>query len=254
MNLKKLMFLKTLSGGGSGGTNLLILNADHYISGTVPAGNITYLENNGVSIKFGAAQYAVYSGFEISEQDVGELFTVSGNGILNSDTVFLYTESGYVDKSQRAYAVRPADVGSTFCFRFRDETYKPVTREITNVKLTKDTSDELYNETLFPLTSGWINGGDGASGSGSSYKKTSDFVPCARAAGKQITLNKRPGGGNPGFGFYSDASASSFISGEKNLAAEAGTPWTITVPATAKFMRFTVPASDSTNISVKITG
>jgi len=112
-------------------------------------------------------------------------------------------------------------------------------------------SDELYDKTLYPMTSGWIHGGDGISSSGSSYKKTSDFVPCERAAGRQVTLNKRPGGGNPGFAFYTSESVESFISGEKNNTGEAGTPWTVWVPNTAKYMRFTVPA-DATNVSVKI--
>ena len=101
----------------------------------------------------------------------------------------------------------------------------------------------LYDEATYPLTQGrLIWPGDGTSDANADYAATIDFVPCENIAGKKITLNKRPGGGNPGFCFYSSASAGGRISGLYNSGITAGTPWTITVPEGAKYMRFTVPA------------
>ena len=102
----------------------------------------------------------------------------------------------------------------------------------------------LYDQDTYPLTQGgWIGGEGGYVSTSESYAYTG-FIPCEHLAGQEITLNKRPGGGYPGFTFYSEENDSKpWIESIGNNSGQAGTPWTITVPSTAKYMRFTVPAN-----------
>ena len=97
----------------------------------------------------------------------------------------------------------------------------------------------LWDSATYPLTNNkYVNTTGGISGSTSNRNAaTQGYVPCAGFAGLDITLNQRPDGATPGFAFYD--SSKTFISGEKNDNGEPGTPWTVSVPSTAVYMRFT---------------
>lgn len=106
----------------------------------------------------------------------------------------------------------------------------------------------LFDIRSYPLTQGrYLNGNNGNLSPSSNYSATFGYVPCI--PGTTITLNKRPGGMNPGFCFYTSDFV--FISGVVNNGAEAGTPWTIAVPNEAYYMRFTVPIGE-TDIQVEL--
>lgn len=111
----------------------------------------------------------------------------------------------------------------------------------------------LYNANEYPLTNNyWVHGGDGSmSGNSSEFSATRDFIPFSGYDGQKITLNKRPGGANPGIAFYSEANGTSFISGERNNGSGVGTPLTTTVPDGTKYMRFTVP-SNAEDIQIEL--
>ena len=110
----------------------------------------------------------------------------------------------------------------------------------------------IFDVGTYPFTTGyWVGGNSGALSTNNAYKVTISYIPIERFAGKKITLNKRPGGANPGIAFYSDALETTFISGVKNNNVQAGTPITVTVPLNAKYMRFTVPA-DATDIQIEL--
>lgn len=110
----------------------------------------------------------------------------------------------------------------------------------------------LYDAEKYPLTDGkWINTIQGESTSDTPYSCTLDYIPCDKLQGKTLTLNKRPGGTNPGVAFYSTKGVSGFISGVKNNDATPNTPMTFEVPSTANYMRFTVP-SGATDIQIEI--
>ena len=114
------------------------------------------------------------------------------------------------------------------------------------------TGVNIYDTTTYPLTQGkWIDGDEGGQSNGASYASTTNFIPIYGLAGKKLTLNKRPGGGKPGFAFYASNTYASFISGVKNNSATAGEPMTVTVPAGTTHFRFTVPA-DATDIQIEI--
>lgn len=108
---------------------------------------------------------------------------------------------------------------------------------------------QLYDEKAYPLKAGeWISGTGGGVSLSDEFKSTS-FVPVGDLAAKEITLNRRPGGRNPGFAFY--GADFSFISGVQNNGETAGTPMTVQVPASAAYMRFTVPAS-ATDVQIEL--
>lgn len=112
------------------------------------------------------------------------------------------------------------------------------------------TGKNLFNVTDYPFTMGtWIQGNTGNLSEDSTFKATADYIPVGFLAGKTITLNKRPGGQNPGFAFYDSNEV--YISGVKNEKATAGTPMTVTVPSDAKYMRFTVQA-EATNVQIEL--
>ena len=116
----------------------------------------------------------------------------------------------------------------------------------------KHCGKNLYDISSYPLTQGkWINGGDGTQSNNASYASTTDFIPLVGLDGVKITLNKRPGGGSPGIAFYSGNTYNTFVGGVKNNSGTAGEPITVTVPAGARYFRFTVPA-DATDIQVEI--
>ena len=103
----------------------------------------------------------------------------------------------------------------------------------------KGCGKNLWDETTYPLTENrYVNANTGALSSSNGFG-ASAYIPCEFLQGKTITLNQRPSGSTPGFAFYSDKSVSSYISGEKNDNETSGEPWTVTVPNTAKYMRFT---------------
>ena len=108
----------------------------------------------------------------------------------------------------------------------------------------------LFDASSFPFVDGFINAGNGGTGSSASYKRTNDYIPISRYAGQTLTLNKRPGGTNPGIAFYTSTSSGTFISGVKNLDVTAGTPMTFEVPSNAVYMRFSIPA-DATDIQIE---
>lgn len=118
----------------------------------------------------------------------------------------------------------------------------------------KRTGKNLYDETTYPLSAGWISGGDGQRNSpdtSTDYKCTASFIPFCGFDGKTIVLNKRPKGTNPGIAFYSDSNNNSFIGGVKNNKGTAGTPITATVPNGTKYMRFCVPI-EATDIQIEL--
>lgn len=111
----------------------------------------------------------------------------------------------------------------------------------------------LYDEQNYPFTDHGVVFGSGTYGSSSSYtfKATHDFIPFDGFDGQTITLNKRPGGSNPGIAFYSDTSEASCIGGIKNENGTVGTPITTTVPFGTKYMRFSVPIN-ATDIQIEL--
>ena len=111
----------------------------------------------------------------------------------------------------------------------------------------------IFNILSYPLTGGWIHGGDGGyrSSSTTQYKCTQDYIPISQFQGIKLVLNKRTDGTNPGIGFYSDTNENSFISGIKNNNSTKNTPWIFTIPQNAKYMRFTVPYS-ALNIQLEV--
>lgn len=115
----------------------------------------------------------------------------------------------------------------------------------------------LYNQTAYPLTQGYwvhwedlsetrVNASYAAAGIGTR-------IPCQHLQGATITLNKAPGGSNPGFNF-ADASGQ-YITGTKaqygNSGRTAGTPWAITLPNDASTMAFTT-VPDDTQIQLEL--
>ena len=108
----------------------------------------------------------------------------------------------------------------------------------------------LYDAETYPLTSGWVHGGEGDIGSDRTYYCIQDYIPCVGLRGKTITLNHRPGGTNPGFAFYNNEKV--FISGEKNNSRTADEPMTATVPNNACYYRFTVSANYLDEIQIEL--
>lgn len=102
----------------------------------------------------------------------------------------------------------------------------------------------IYNETLYPITSGkFINAKTGVVSNNSAYSATLDYIPCSQYVGKTMILNKRPGGANTGIAYY-DINQD-FISGTKNDNGTEGTPMTFVIPANAEYMRFTIPSNET---------
>lgn len=83
---------------------------------------------------------------------------------------------------------------------------------------------------------GWIHGATGAFVDTDTNFISSNYINVSNWGGKQITINKRPSGANPGVAFY-DANKT-FVSGLSNNNATQGTPWTVTVPTNAVYMAF----------------
>ena len=99
----------------------------------------------------------------------------------------------------------------------------------------------LYDAVSYPmLEKKWIHGGFGIIGGDSNFDCT-DYIPFEGFDGYIITLNKRPGGSNPGIAFYSSNTESAYISGVRNNNGTPNTSMSATVPAGTKYMRFTVP-------------
>lgn len=110
----------------------------------------------------------------------------------------------------------------------------------------------LYDKETYPIIAEkWINGSTGIVVDNSPAWSCTPFVPCDEIAGRTVTLNKRPHGNLPGFAFYTGQSSQYFISGESNGNATKNTPWTIEVPANAKYMRFTVEPG-TTDIQIEL--
>lgn len=105
----------------------------------------------------------------------------------------------------------------------------------------------LYNASEHPLVNGkYIGGFNGNAGNNAETSATLTFIPCKGFG--TITLNKRPGGVNPGIAFYDNDK--NFISCVINNSATAGQPWTITVPDEAVFMNFTTVAN-ATDVQIE---
>lgn len=112
-------------------------------------------------------------------------------------------------------------------------------------------SIELYDSELYPITNGRFIQNDGTAGYNTNYAATIGYIPCEVAAGKKISLNKRPVYGTaPCIAFYTDSNTTAFISAEKNNG-ESENPWVVDVPATAKYVRFTT-LKDATDLSLKV--
>ena len=116
----------------------------------------------------------------------------------------------------------------------------------------------FYNKASYPLTQHrMIDSTNGNSRNSSTYPVSSmPYTPCHMIAGKTVTLNHAPGNNsnlNPecGFAFFTGQAQSTYISGAANGDRQAGEPWTLTIPANAKYMRFSVPV-DATDIQIEI--
>ena len=111
----------------------------------------------------------------------------------------------------------------------------------------------LYDIDTYPLADGrYIGGANGNISTASGCACTRDYIPVSKYAGQTVTLNKRPVGNNPGLAFYTKSGDTyTYLSGEKNNDASAGTPWTFEIPATAEYMRFTVP-SGATEVQIEL--
>ena len=110
---------------------------------------------------------------------------------------------------------------------------------------------ELYDAELYPLKDGRYIQEDGTAGYNAGYAATIAYIPCEAAAGKKVSLNKRPAYGNaPCIAFYSDSNTTSFISAEKNNG-ESDNPWVVDVPDTAKYVRIST-LSGAEGISLKV--
>lgn len=83
---------------------------------------------------------------------------------------------------------------------------------------------------------GWIHGATGAFVDTDTNFISSNYINVSNWGGKQITINKRPSGTNPGVAFY-DANKT-FVSGQSNNNATQGTPWSVTIPTNAVYMAF----------------
>lgn len=108
---------------------------------------------------------------------------------------------------------------------------------------------ELYDAELYPITNGRYIDETGGVNWNSGFAATTGYIPCEVAAGKKISLNKRPSGGNvPCIAFYSATTGGGFISAVKNNG-ETVDPWIVDVPANAKYVRIsTLP--DATDLSL----
>ena len=88
-------------------------------------------------------------------------------------------------------------------------------------------------------TDWWISGSTGSINYETGYGYVSSgWIDVVPYRGKLITLNKGPGGGNPGIAFYTDKLISSFITGSPSQGTEAGIPIYAYVPENANYMRF----------------
>lgn len=119
-----------------------------------------------------------------------------------------------------------------------------------------DCGKNLYDISTYPLTSGYYIDATNGSYEGTNYRyeSTYNFIPCSHLQGKTVTLNKRPGGYNPGIAFYEsyrDSTDFDYISGVRNASVEANTPITFNVPNNARYMRFTVE-NNATNIQIEL--
>lgn len=107
----------------------------------------------------------------------------------------------------------------------------------------------LYDKDTYPLTQGnWVNSDGGISG-GVEFAATLSYIPVKHLVGKQLTLNKRPGGGNPSIAFYN--MNQQLVVSYKNDSGSGGTPRTFTVPENAEYMRFcTISGDDKIQIEI----
>lgn len=108
----------------------------------------------------------------------------------------------------------------------------------------------LYDQTSYPLTQGyWVTWSDlRTDRQHSNYAMAGKTarVPCDHLAGATVTLNKRPGGANPGWNFANEDSAYITVTQAMygNNSVAAGTPWTILLPDNAATMAFTTVSGD----------
>ena len=97
-----------------------------------------------------------------------------------------------------------------------------------------------YDETAYPLTSGYIRYDTGGVVEHTSYICTKDYVPCGDLQGKTITINKHNSGGTyVGLAWYDENK--SYISGVQG----AGGYVALSVPSNAVYLRFTEDAGAS---------
>lgn len=98
----------------------------------------------------------------------------------------------------------------------------------------------LYDESTYPLTSGYIRYDIGTVVEHTNYICTKDYVPCGDLQGKTITINKHNSGGTyVGLAWYDENKA--YISGVQG----AGGYVALTVPNNAVYLRFTVDTGTS---------
>ena len=122
----------------------------------------------------------------------------------------------------------------------------------------------LYDQVSYPLIQGyWVGWNSATSGmADSNYAcigttqspvQPQPWYPVSHLQGATITLNKRPGGTNPGFRFR-DINGNN-INGTRekygNNGQTAGTPWTVTIPENAVEMCFSTVAND-TRIQIEL--
>jgi hypothetical protein len=106
----------------------------------------------------------------------------------------------------------------------------------------------LFNETAYPLTSGYIRYDTGDVATHANYICTQDYVPCAHLQGMTITFDKCTATGSyTGLAWYDKNKA--YISGVHSNAGKGYTA--IIVPNNAEYMRFTEDAG-ATEFQIEI--
>ena len=107
----------------------------------------------------------------------------------------------------------------------------------------------LFDNNTYAFVRGYVYVKNGDTSNSSNYCYTPDYIDVSHLHGQTITLNHPPievGGGNPGMAFY-DADKV-YISGTNG--------YTITVPETAAYLRFSVPVAyiDGSQIQIELGG
>lgn len=243
MDIRDLLRLKGLGviGGGGGNTNLLdyrdLVNKNY--SGNNNMYNVR--PEHLIPVRPGTA--IIITGPQVSEQNTR---FYDENGDYQSS----YTITHYTMDTPYSWFIVPSDSYFILPKWYNTNEELPVETFVAS-KPTVEYAVELYDAELYPITNGRYVAQDGTIGWNSGCAATLKFIPCEVAAGKKISLNKRPAGKTvPCIAFYSDSDEVHFISAEKNNGATQN-PWNVDVPATAKYVRISTLAG-ATDLSLII--